>query len=398
MVADRWLVFAILFVTRATIAYQFQSVASIGPLLVEAAAIDYATLGALIGSYMLPGVVLALPGGLLDQRFGAKRTIVLGLLLMAAGGSLMTGGTTTLMFAGRLVSGAGAAILNVVLARAVASRFEDRELALVMGAFVASWPLGIALALISLPVVALGLGWKAVMVTAALPSLACLAVFALVYRELPRGLTSRAGGLRLDLTTRDFRFACLAGLVWGLYNVTYVVLTSSLPEFFVDLGHSLTESAAIASIFGWVLIVSLPLGGYMGQRLGHPNLAMGACFGVIAVAAVALVLTEATQASLAVLVIAIGLPAGLIMAVPSQVLAVEQRSTGMGIFFTVFYIAMTTLPGLAGLLRERTGQVTAPILLCAATIVAAGIAVALLAWLRHQELRTAAPAGQVSSR
>ena len=49
----------------------------------DALAIDFASLGALIGLYMLPGVVIALPGGMLGQRFGAKRVVLVGLALMA---------------------------------------------------------------------------------------------------------------------------------------------------------------------------------------------------------------------------------------------------------------------------------------------------------------------------
>ena len=46
-------------------------------------------LGLLIGLYMLPGIVIALPGGMLGQRFGAKRVVLVGLALMTIGGALM---------------------------------------------------------------------------------------------------------------------------------------------------------------------------------------------------------------------------------------------------------------------------------------------------------------------
>jgi hypothetical protein len=37
----------------------------------------------------LPGIVIALPGGMLGQRFGAKRVVLAGLALMAIGGAVM---------------------------------------------------------------------------------------------------------------------------------------------------------------------------------------------------------------------------------------------------------------------------------------------------------------------
>src|SRR5882757_7033848 len=84
-IQKHWLMLAVLFLARTTMALQFQTVASTGPFLLDALGIDFAALGALIGLYMLPGVVIALPGGLFGQRFGAKRVVLAGLVLMALG-------------------------------------------------------------------------------------------------------------------------------------------------------------------------------------------------------------------------------------------------------------------------------------------------------------------------
>jgi MFS family permease len=80
---------AVLFVARTAMGFQFQTVASAGPFLLDALAVDFTALGALIGLYMLPGIFIALPGGLLGQRFGAKRMVRAGLGLMAIGGAVM---------------------------------------------------------------------------------------------------------------------------------------------------------------------------------------------------------------------------------------------------------------------------------------------------------------------
>jgi hypothetical protein len=42
MIENRWLVLAVLFVARAAMACQFQSVGSLGPVLVQSRGIDYA--------------------------------------------------------------------------------------------------------------------------------------------------------------------------------------------------------------------------------------------------------------------------------------------------------------------------------------------------------------------
>src|ERR1044072_9769127 len=87
VIQNRWAMLAVLFLARTAMALQFQTVASVRPFLMDALAIDFAAIGVLIGFYLLPGIVIALPGGMLGQRFGAKRVMLVGLALMALGGA-----------------------------------------------------------------------------------------------------------------------------------------------------------------------------------------------------------------------------------------------------------------------------------------------------------------------
>ena len=56
---------AVLTFARTAMGFQFQSVGAVSPLLTERLHIGYGELGFLVGLFSLPGVVLALPGGLL---------------------------------------------------------------------------------------------------------------------------------------------------------------------------------------------------------------------------------------------------------------------------------------------------------------------------------------------
>jgi cyanate permease len=68
------------------------------------------------------------------------------------------------------------------------------------------------------------------------------------------------------------------------------------------------------------------------------------------------------------LIIALGVPAGAMMALPAQALRPENRASGMGIFYTWYYVLMAVLPGCAGLVRDLTGSAAAPILFAAAMV------------------------------
>ena len=72
----RWAILAVLFVVRLTMAFQFQSVAAVAPLLGRQYGVGLADIGILIGLYFTPGIALALPGGAIGQKFGDKTTVL----------------------------------------------------------------------------------------------------------------------------------------------------------------------------------------------------------------------------------------------------------------------------------------------------------------------------------
>ena len=67
-----WLILAAMVLARIGFGYQYQTVASLGPQLMQLFQFDYATLGTLIGAFMLLGGFLAMPLGLLGRRFGDR--------------------------------------------------------------------------------------------------------------------------------------------------------------------------------------------------------------------------------------------------------------------------------------------------------------------------------------
>ena len=364
---NRWLMLAVLFLARTTMALQFQTVASTGPFLIDALAIDFASLGLLIGLYMLPGVVIALPGGMLGQRFGAKRVVLTGLALMTIGGVLMGLSTSfALSVLGRLVSGTGAVLLTVLIAKMVADWFAGGEVVVAMSIVIVSWSLGIAAALVAYAPLAQAHGWSTIMYLGAAAAFVAFVLVALIYRDPPGIPAAATAGFRLELTRREWILVLIAGAVWGFFNVAYIVIVSFVPDLFTARGYSLSQASLIVSMIGWVLIPAIPLVGLLVERVGRPHLFMlGGC-AVATAAAIALPFVATPLTAFAILGSAVAVPAGLIMALPAQVLRPQTRAGGMGVFFTFYYLAMATLPGVAGLMRDLSGSAAAPALFAAA--------------------------------
>ena len=82
-----WLILATLTLARMTMGFQFQSIAAVGPVLTSDSIVTHSELGVLIGIYLLPGALFALPGGWLGKRFGDKSVVLVGLAMMTLGAS-----------------------------------------------------------------------------------------------------------------------------------------------------------------------------------------------------------------------------------------------------------------------------------------------------------------------
>src|SRR6266705_3838145 len=181
MAGERWIILAVLFAARAATGFQFQSVGSAATLLMQDLAIDYSQIGMLLGTYLLPGVIVAFPAGLLGQRFQEKTLGLAGLALMVISGvalSVCDGFVAAL--AARTIGGVGATIVVLVATKMTTDWFDGREIVLAMSILQMSWPFGAMLALPIQAVVAQLWGWPAVMLLGALCAGAALLDFAFV--------------------------------------------------------------------------------------------------------------------------------------------------------------------------------------------------------------------------
>src|SRR5262249_21176821 len=150
--------------------------------------------------------------------------------------------------AGRLIAGTGAVLFNVMITKMVADWFAGREIVTAMGILVSSWPLGLALGLMGFAPLAAGYGWPSVMHAGALAALLGLVLVAAVYRDPPDLPKVGPARLSLALSRREWLLVCLAGVIWGLFNVFYITLVSFAPDLFRSRGFTLSEASTIVSL------------------------------------------------------------------------------------------------------------------------------------------------------
>lgn len=377
---NRWIILAVLFLARTSMAFQFQSIAAISPLLAEGYGLSLADIGLLIGLYMAPGVVIALPGGVVAARFGDKRVVgvSMGLTLVGMALILVAPGWPMLV-AGRVVAGVGGITLNIVLTKMVADWFAGRELGTAMAIFINSWPVGITLALLTLPWLAdaggLTLVWAAVLALIVLGLVLLLAVY-----PTPPDTAAARPKLRLGALPGWPLF--LAGTIWAIYNTALAMVFSFGPALLDSRGLPLTLASSLTSVFIVVFSILVPTGGFLADRTGRPDTMIVVSFlAFILLMPLALVVPIAAVPVVFILVGAtFGLCAGPIISLPATILSVETRALGMGIFYAIYYAWMMLAPVVAGAIADWTGQIGIVFLFAAVLLV---IGIGALALLRR---------------
>jgi predicted MFS family arabinose efflux permease len=342
----RWIVLAVLFAARAATGFQFQSMGSVTSLLMADLGIGYVEVGMLLGAYLLPGVIVAFPAGLLGRRIREKTLGLAGLVLMALSGlALSYSGDLAFALAARLIGGVGATIIVLVATKMVADWFEAREIVLAMSLLQMSWPFG---AMVALPIqtwIGQSFGLSAVMASGAICAVMVLCAFVLIPQAAqPAQATTAAGG---KLPGAALVPVVIAGIIWGLMNLACVLFFSYAPLLMVAQGSSPTVSASLTSLAIWFTILAIPAGGYLVHRSGRPIAAIISC-GVIAASALALFVVD-FHPTISCLIF--GLAIGP--------LSPADRSVGFGLFYTCFYVLMAVGPVAAGRLQDAWGSPSA---------------------------------------
>lgn len=349
---NRWMILAVLFLARTAMGFQFQSIGALSPLLVDSYGLSLADIGFLIGLYLAPGVVVAIPGGAIAGRFGDKRIVGLSMGLMFLGSVLIAWAPTWgLLVTGRLLAGVGGVALNVVMTKMVIDWFVGREISTAMSIFINSWPLGIALALFALPIISANGGLQLAWITVLASITVALIAFVLIYQPAD---TATEAVTEVKITSFPVYPLLLAGTAWALSNAALAMVFSFGPALLTERGLGLTTASALISAFMLCLAIAIPIGGVLADRSGKRDAVI--TFGLSSFVVLAPVIMYAPIAIVPAAVLIFGCLSGLcfgpIVGMPATILPPQSRAFAMGVYFTIYYVAMMGAPVLAGALAD----------------------------------------------
>ncbi|MEW9919915.1 CynX/NimT family MFS transporter [Marimonas sp. MJW-29] len=381
----RWIILFVLFFARTTMAFQFQSIAALSPYIVESLALRLLDIGLLIGLYLGPGVIVATLGGTVGTWFGDKRTVVASLGLMVLGSfAVAFAPGFGWVAAGRVISGIGGVVINVLMTKMVLDWFIGHRVSTALGIFISSWPLGIALSLLVLPLLAdlggLAMAWNGLI----LLTVVALLLYSIIYRS-PDG--SKPAPAKITFSALPWASLIQAAMLWGLYNAAFAMLFGFGPLVLLDRGLSTSAASSLTSLYMIFGAVGIPVGGWLADRTARPYVVISvSLFSGIVLFPVVLI---APLWSLAPLLcfggFLIGLAPGPIVAMPGQILPEASRAFGTGVFYSIYYALMMVAPPLAGAVADALGAVDVAFLIGAVFMAAAVLSLSLFRTLRMRE-------------
>ena len=366
----RWIMLLVLFLVRLAMGYQFQSVASISPMLAGEMGLSYAQIGTLIGLFLLPGVFFAIPSGMVTRAVSNKNLLIVGAAIMIAGALVMASAEgSQALFIGRLITGIGGTIFNVILTKMVTEWFFGKEIVSALSIMLAAWPIGMALGLVTQAAIAETWGWPWAIHATAIVALAALLLTIALYRDPLVPANTGAQGSGFGLPRRQFVHMCVAGAAWALFNACMITMVSFTPDVLSAHGLDPVRARTYTSFALWATLLSVPLGGRAIEVFGAATL-----WAIVSLGLATLVIAGLSQ-GVAPLILCIafgltaGIPAGALVALSSEAVSADNRGPGLGIFYTGYYLGMTVCPSLAGWVRDVTASPAAPVLLAGVMLV-----------------------------
>ena len=237
------------------------------PVLRDALGVSLVQAGFLLSVVQAAGMVLALALGLGVARLGLRRSLITGLLILAAAsvaGSFARSAGGLLL--GRAAEGAGFLLVSLAAPALIRTLVPAQRLSLRMGLWGTYMPTGMALALLAGPVVMAHSGWDAWWLGLGLlaAAMAAWAWWVLGWNDpgispsqaTTQPKTAWTGVLRQTLGRRG---PWLVALAFGAYSSQWITVIGFLPTIYADAGAAqdtaglLTALAAAANIIGNVM-------------------------------------------------------------------------------------------------------------------------------------------------
>ena len=223
-------------------------------------------MGRVFSAFLLGYALCQIPGGMLADRFGARGVLAWAALGWVSATALISGAGAYLpaLLGARLLLGVAEAPTFPAAAQAISRRLAAHSRGRANGMVIAAIGLGSAIAPPLLSFVMVRWGWRTALLVSAVPALAVCLAWSLARPDSAPPAEHRAGGWPRSpgfvLLTLSYTLQGYVGYIFVFWFYLYLV----------DVRHFDLLRGALFGSLPWLLsIVSIPLGGYLFDRLGR---------------------------------------------------------------------------------------------------------------------------------
>lgn len=276
--STHWVAVLVIVGSGVAAALQVGKPAIAAPMLEDDLGLGLKAIGWLAGIFALLGLVGGIPTGAFVTRFGARRILVIGLLVTAAGAALGAAlpGLVNL-FVGRVIEGAGFLLVTVAAPSLIEeiARPADRDLAFALWS--CFMPVGMAAAMLVGPLFG---DWQTMWwASGALALAICIAV-PLVIPASGQGTSMFWRSLRRDtMTVASDRGALGLAITLALYSLMFFAVFSFLPVLLMERLQVTHQTAGLLSALASAVNVigNLAAGLLLSKGFSRPTLLIAAC-------------------------------------------------------------------------------------------------------------------------
>ena len=261
--------------------YNYFKLSPLMPSIIEDLGLTYGLTGLLVGSFGLFQLILSIPIGLIVHKQNLKKAITFALILMILG-ALISGVAPDLylLFAGRVIEGAGAALALVTTPLLVAVVSVKKKVWFGLGVLMIFMPIGNILGLTVTSWFLKMFGWRNAWLTGVImPALALPLILSWTKPiEKVRGIVGE--------TNTAVKLKGLKGLLLGLLQMSFSTTSMGFvmwaPTYMIEsYSFDVSIASLSASLFMVMGIPAPIIGAWLSNKVGSKKTILALSFGVL---------------------------------------------------------------------------------------------------------------------
>lgn len=343
-----------------TLAFTVQSIPPLIPRIMNEFEISYAQAGLLMSIFFIPGIFLAIPAGILADRYGIRIvgtfsiiTIVFGTFITAVSG------TFQIALFGRLILGIGGVVTITTIPTLIPQWFPQEEMGKALGIYSINMPLATIISFPVASILMLSFDWRYPLYLDTILVITSLIFFLSIVKIGPYK-QERTKGLNIKKALKNSEI-WKAGIIWALCFASVLSFTTWSPTLFEEFkGMNPLNASLFASILMFAAALSTPIYGFVSNKIGRERLIMVCNFLLMAtiLMAVDYLFNTILVSFIAILGILAFMIVPIVLMMPPKILGPSLSGTGYGIITICLMFGMTAAPLFIGYIIDITKSST----------------------------------------